>query len=267
MTREPSENRDIGEPFPSTDFWEELVENWEDFAAEDALGDDYASRIKTIDLAIKKKLLPPAAINSIVERAQIAKALEPLHLSDPEPVIDGLWTLAGRHLRPLHRKLLGSDPTSTRRQLETLIKAVCALEKALDPLPPVTIDFLQQCHARLPASHRTRKRIDLGDIDLMLSDIGHAAYFARHTLYRDRRQPPKLMRARTLRDAARIIEEATGEQIAHSWSQADQKRFAFSGAPGLALRRYMALVEPGASERALVEDLIALRRIDEASPV
>ena len=249
----------MGEPFPTKDFWEELVDDWEDFQDDDPLGPDHERRFETIAAGVLSGALPLEAGSAIISREQVSTLVAPLGLGDPQRVSDQLWALAGRHLRPRHRKLLGSDPKATRRQLAALIKAVVAMEKALDCLPPVTIGYLQECHRRLPTSHRTRPRINLADLDLMLTDIGHSAYFADLTLIRERRQPPKLLRARTLAQATNIIEAATKERIEHSWVRKDKKHYAFLGTGGHALRAFMKLIEPGASERALVEDLMGVR--------
>lgn len=267
MAQESPENEDIGEPFPTNSFWEELVDEWEDFHDDDPLGSDHERRFEAIALGIRSGALPPDAASTIVSREQVATVVAPLELEDTDSLVDQLWALAGRHLRPRHRKLLGSDPKATRKQLAELIKAVNAMEKALDCLPPVTIDFLQECHGRLPASFRTRASIDLADLDLMLTDIGYSAYYADLTLIRDRRQPPKLLRARTLARVVDIIEAATRGRIEHSWTRKDKKHFAFLGAEGRVLRAFMQLIEPGASERVLVEDLMSVRSQAEANPI
>ena len=267
MAQKPPENSDTGEPFPTNDFWEELVDEWEDFHDDDPLGSDHERRFEAIALGIRSGALPPDAASAIVSRGQVATVVAPLELGDTESLVDQLRALAGRHLRPRHRKLLGSDPKATRQQLATLIKAVNAMEKALDCLPPVTIDFLQKCHRRLPASYRTRASIDLADLDLTLSDIGHSAFFADLTLIRERRQPPKLLRARTLARAVDIIEAAASGRIEHSWSLKDEKHYAFHGTEGRVLRAFMQLIEPGASERVLVQDLMSVRRQAEANTI
>ena len=211
MVQKLPEIGDIGEPFPTTDFWEELVDEWEGFQDDDALGPDHERRFEAIARGIRLGALPPEAASTIISREDVTSVVAPLGLSDAENVVDQLWALAGRHLRPRHRKLLGSDPKATRGQLAALIKALNAMEKALDCLPPVTIQFLQECHRRLPTSHRTRPRIDLGDLNLVLSDIGHSAFFADLTLVRERRQPQNCFalapwRARGTHRAANLID-------------------------------------------------------------
>ena len=267
MTHKLPENGDIGEPFPTNDFWEELVDDWEDFHDDDPLGPDHERRFEAIAMGVCSGALPPEAASTIVSREQVATVVAPLELGEPASVVNQLWALAGRHLRPRHRKLLGSDPKATRRQLAALVKAVIAMEKALDCLPPVSIDFLQECHRRLPASHRTRPSINLADLDLILTDIGYSAYFADLTLLRERRQPPKLLRARTLARVVDIIEAAANGRIEHSWTRQDKKHYAFLGTGGRVLQAFMQLIEPGASERVLVEDLMSMRSQSDANPV
>ena len=46
----------------------------------------------------------------------------------------------------------------------------------------------------------------------------------------------------------------------------DAKRFIFVGDAGRAVYEFMKLVEPRASERALVEDLISLRKASKGAP-
>jgi len=93
-----------------------------------------------------------------------------------------------------------------------------------------------------------------------MSDLGHAVHFADLALVRERGQPPKLMRARTLASAAAIVESGTGVPVEYRWAKSDQPAFEFTNAEGRAVRHFMKLVDPKSSERSLVETLIDLRR-------
>lgn len=259
MVSQTPENCDDGQPFPVTDYWEEWIDSWEGDVPDDPLGPDHAARFETITVARRRGLLGPEAEAAIVTRDQIANLVQPLLLADPDPIIDELWSLAGRHLRPLHRKLLGSDPASTAGILKKVTKAATELERLIDTIPPVTRDFLEQCYVRLPASYRHGEKLDINALDFTLSNLAYTTYLAELTLTRERRQPPKVLRLMTLKHLVDLIQSSTGTPVKHSWKK-DAVNYAFKGANGAIVRDFMNLVEPRASERSLVEDLIKIRR-------
>lgn len=255
-----TENSDDGEPFPVESFWEERIDSWEGNLTDDVLGADHAGRFAAVEDGIRGRQISTEAKWTIVKREQIAELVAPLALRDPEPVIDQLWGLAGRHLRPIHRKLLGSDLTSTAKVLKQVTKAAAELERLFDHIPPVTREFLEECYKRLPSGYRHGKALGINALDFTLSNLAHTTYFAELTLTRERKQPPKILRQMTLKRAVEIIESATGKKLTHSWKK-DEVKAVFKETTGQVLRDFMKLVEPRASERALVEDLVKVRSL------
>ena len=255
-----TESGDDGEPFPVESFWEERIESWEGEPPDDLLGDDHPGRIAAIEAGIRAGLISTDAERTIVERDQIADLVRPLLLNDPEAVTDRLWNLAGRHLRPAHRKVLGSDLAATAKVLRQVTRAAADLERLLDRIPPVTREFLEQCYERLPSSYRYGESLGINALDFTLSNLAHTTYFAELTLTRERKQPRKILRQMTLKRAVDIIESGTGKPLTHSWKK-DEIQAVFKEATGQVLRNFMKLVEPRSSERALVEDLIKIRKL------
>lgn len=259
-----SEDSNDGEPFPVESFWEEWRDSWEGEIPADLLGADQAGRFAAIEAGIRAGLIDCEAQWTIVRRDKIAELVTPLRLDDPEPVIDQLWHLAGRHLRPVHRKLLGSDLASTAKLLRQVTKAAAELERLLDLVPPVSREFLEGCYKRLPSGYRHGDALDITALDFTLSNLAHTTHFAQLTLTRERKQPPKVLRQMTLKGAVDIIESGTGKPLTHSWKK-DEMQAVFKGAAGKVLRDFMKLVEPRSSERALVEDLIKIRKLAKAA--
>lgn len=255
-----SKSRDDGEPFPVESFWEERLDCWEGEIPDDLLGDDHAGRIAAIEAGIRAGLISAEAQWTIVKRNQIADLVRPLLLNDREQVIDQLWNLAGRHLRPVHRKVLGSDLASTAKVLRQITRAAADLERLVDQIPPVTREFLEQCYKRLPSGYRYGESLGIDALDFTLSNLAHTTYFAELTLTRERKQPSKILRQMTLKRAVEIIEARIGVPLTHSWKK-DEIKAVFKEAPGQVLREFMNLVEPRSSERALVEDLIKIRKL------
>lgn len=258
--RKTTENSDDGEPFPVESFWEERIDTWEGEIPDDLVGDDHAGRIAAIEVGIRAGLISTEAKWTIVKRNQIADLVRPLLLNDPEPVIDQLWNLAGRHLRPVHRKVFASDLASTAKVLRQVTRAAADLERLLDQIPPVTREFLELCYNRLPSGYRNGETLGINALDFTLSNLAHTTYFAELTLTRERKQPPKILRQMTLKRAVEIIESGTGKPLNHSWKK-DEIKAVFKEATGQVLRDFMKLVEPRSSERALVEDLIKIRKL------
>lgn len=265
MARKISENGAGGKPFPVTDFWEELLDCWEGEISDDPLGADHAGRFEAIRAAIRGGHLGPEARAAIVEREQIAELVGHLRLNDPEPVIEQLFQLAGRHLRPVHRKLLGSDLASTAKVLQQVTAAAAKLEQLLDRIPPVTRDFLEQSYVRMPQSLQSGDRLGINELEFTLSGLAHTSHLAGLALARERKRPPKILRQMTLKRAVQIIETATDQTIKHSWKK-DEVKYAFTDRNGFVLRDFMKLVEPRVSERSLVEDLIKIRTLKAKHP-
>lgn len=266
MTGETTENGDDGEPFPLEDYWEEWIDNCEDEIADDPLGPDHVGRFAAVADAIRGGLVDPEEQWAVVEREQISDLIKPLRLGDPDPVTDQLWQLAGRHLRPVHRKLLGSDPASTAKLLKQVTRAAAKLEQLIDEVPPVTRDFLEKCYVRLPRRYQAGEKLDVNALDMTLSNLAQTTFWAALTLTRERKQPPKILRQMTLKRVVEVVEAVTGHPVSHSWKKDDEQKAAFKGANGKVVRDFMKLVEPNASERALVEVLIRIRRSRTAAP-
>lgn len=259
MVRKTTENGEDGGSFPVGNYWEERVDTWEDGSPDDHLGPDHVARFAAIADAIRSGHLGPEAQWAIVKREQIAELVRPLELKDPEPAIDQLWELSGRHLRPAHRKMLGSDLSSTARLLNQVTRAAAKLEQLLDQVPATTRQFLEECYVRLPRGYQCGERLGIDTLELTLSNLAHTTYFAAPTLTRERKQPPKILRQMTLRRLVEVVESATGQRVSHSWKKDDEQKAAFQGANGKVVRDFMKLVEPRASERSLVEGLIRIK--------
>ena len=266
MAREATENGEDGRPFPVENYWEERVDTWEEASLEDHLGPDHVARFAAIEDAIRSGHLRPEARWAVIRREQIAELVRALDLNDPEPLIDQLWELSGRHLRPVHRKMLGSDLASTAKLLNQLTAAASKLEQLLDQVPPITRQFLEDCYVRLPKRFQSGERLGINALDQALSNLAHTTYFAALTLTRERKQPPKILRQMTLDSIVQLVEFATGERVSHSWRKGDEQKAAFKGANGKVVLGFMKLVEPRASERSLVEDLVRIRHSRTKAP-
>ncbi len=180
-----------------------------------------------------------------------------LGLEDPEPLVDQLWSIAGRHLRPVHRLLLGSDPASTRQVLLKVSGLALKLSEALD-LAPVVEQYLDEFNASLPADDNgkvdSRYRVDQE-----ISRLAILAAKASNELIKVPNRPPLALRRQTLWDTVTAVERATGATIKTRWSKRDRKFSEFRELEGKFVWIFMHILEPGASEAALANDLKAIR--------
>lgn len=264
MARKRQENRGSTDTFPVKNYWEDSRPIWEGDLGEDPLGADHAGRFAAIDSAWRAGLLGPDAEAAIITREQITDLVAPLALDAPDAIIDRLWAIAGRHLRPIHRKLLGSDLHATKKLMVELTSAVARLEDLLDRVPPVTREFMRASFERLPGTYRNCDRLDLDELERILPDLAHTSFFVAGHLERERKRPVHVLRRQTLKDAAETIEMATGNPVQRTWSEADRKKHTFKGVEGEVLRDFMRLVEPAVGEGPLVRLLTEIRRGERA---
>ena len=246
--------------FPVEHLWENERVSWEGDLGEDPLGDDLEGRLWAVRQTIKSGRAPKGASTALIDRDAIGELLQALNLSDPNPTVDALWRIAGRHLRPKHMEILGSGPKAMAVLLNEIRRNVVQLESTVDRLPPVVRDFLTTAFPMLPSQYRNNDRLDLEALERALPDLGHVVYLVGDALARTRRRPPNILRQQTLLDAAAAIEKATGHQIQTHWREKDKPCFKFRGDDGKALLEFMKIIEPGASEMALVKDFRALRK-------
>ena len=240
--------------FPLERLWENERECWEGGIGEDPIGDDLDARLWAIRQAIKSGNASEGASDTLIDRKDVAELLIPLRLSDPEPTLDSLWRVAGRHLRPKHMEILGSGPKATAELLDEVRRAVIQLEESVDRLPVVVRDFLIETFPLLPKPYRNNDKLDIAALERVLPDLGHMAFLVGDALSRRRRRPPHILRRQTLIDAAATIEAATGNRVRTLWSEKGKPRYKFQGEEGEATLAFIKLVEPWASERALVTD-------------
>lgn len=240
--------------FPLERLWENEREYWEGDIGEDPIGDDLDARLWAIKQAIKSGHVSDGASDTLIDRKDIAELLIPLRLNDPEPTLNSLWRIAGRHLRPKHMEILGSGPKATAQLLDEVRRGVIQLEETVDRLPAVVRDFLIEAFPLLPKPYRNNEKLDIAALERVLPDLGHVVFLVGDALSRRRRRPPHILRRQTLIDAAAAIEAATGNRVQTLWSEKGKPRYKFRGEEGQATLAFMKLVEPGASERALVTD-------------
>lgn len=233
---------------------------WEGDLGENLLGDDYVGRFKAIEVAVRRGLLGQEALTTVITREQIAGIVRRLNVQGPEQLIDQLWSIAGRHLRPVHRKLLGSDAAATSKLLGEIAQAAAELEASLDSLPPITRDFLDECFVRIQPRRRSQRALDINALDLSLTDLIHTTVCVQDQLRRRRKRPAHVLLRQTLWATVLRLEDATGNKASHTWSKGGEKFFRFHDEPGTALRDFMKLVEPQAAEAALVRTLIEIRK-------
>jgi hypothetical protein len=245
---------------PLERLWESERENWEGDIGEDPIGDDLDARLWAVRQAIKSGHAPTDASSTLIARDDIAGLIRPLRLNDAAPTVDRLWRIAGRHLRPRHMEILGSDPKAIAELLDQVRRSIIQLEGALDRIPPVVRDFLTEVFPMLPRPYRNNEKLDLVATERALPDLGHVVFLVGDALTRRRRRPPKILRRQTLVDAAATIEAGTGNGIKTRWSEKGETCFKFRGDEGQALLAFMKLVEPTVSEMALVKDFRALRK-------
>lgn len=189
----------------------------------------------------------------------IAKLVDQLEVEDPERLTDQLEELAGRHLRPVHRLLLGSDPASTRKLLVKIASQANFLQNLFDVLPNVVVSYLAEFHESLLENEPGSLFPDIDGIDRSLGELAVLCAKANNELLQAPNAPLKVLRRQTLHDVAAAIEKHTGRTVGTRWSRDDVKCYEFKGLEGLAVLEFMQLVEPGASERSLVSLFRAMR--------
>ena len=187
---------------------------------------------------------------------QLVSLLEP---SDPDALEDRLWEIAGRHVRPVHRLLLGSDPKTTRKRLLGIVEAAQSLERRLEQIPQVTSQYLEEFYEALPAHERKMPRLDIDRLDRSIADLAMLCAMASNELHRVPHKPTLVLRRQTLSDVVAAIEESTARRVLTRWSRGDRKCFEFKGREGKVVRIFMRLVEPNASEASLVRLLQGIR--------
>lgn len=251
--------------FPFEQLWENERDSWERDLGADPLGDDLDGRLFAVQSAIKTGTAPAYASETLIQRADIEALLQPLQLPELEPVSVRLWQIAGRHLRPKHMEILGSGPTDTVTLLQEVTGGIVQLEDALERIPIVVRDFLTAAFPLVPRSYRNNEKLDIVALERALPDLAHLTFLVSDALTRKRRRPPNVLRKQTLRDATVSLELATGQTIKTQWTEDGQPCFKFKGEPGRALFGFMKLVEPRVSERALVTDLRAMLRNEQAA--
>ncbi len=253
--------------FPVERLWENERPSWEGNLGGDPLGDDLEGRLWAVRLAIKNGWAPEDAPSSLINENDIRALIDPLELSDPGATVDALRRIAGRHLRPRHMEILGSGPKAIATLLDEIRRNIIQLEETVDRLPLVVRDFLTEAYPMLPRELQNNDRLDLVALERVLPDLGHVVHFVGEALARRRRRPPNILRRQTLLDAADTIETATGSRIRTRWREDDRPCFKFRGEDGMALLKFMKVVEPGVSEMALVKDYRSLRKqATEATP-
>ena len=259
MTRKTPKKRPGVSAFPAHPFWEELSPIWEGDLGKDKLGADQKGRQKTVAMVMKKEPLEVRLRHGDVPREAFVKLANVLQVADPETLADRFEEIAGRHLRPAHRLLLGSDPNSTQSALLKIMKASQALDDFLDNLAPVVAQYLDEFHASLPEGERELPVLHIDAIHRSLADLALLCARASNELYQVPNAPVLALRRQTLKDAAAAIEQHTGRQVKTRWSRGDKKCHEFKDREGKVVRMFMRLVEPSASERVLVRMFRELR--------
>lgn len=234
-------------------YWEERLRSWEDDIGIDRLGADHEGRFATVEWVTRGEPDQRRLEKGYIARETIGERVEPLGLPDPDPLIDRLWAIAGRHLRPVHRLLLGSDPDATRKQLAAIQTKAQKLDEKLIELAPVTAAFLEEFHGSLPADRKRLTQIDLNEFSRTLGDLYTICALASNELIHVPNAPTLVLRRQTLKDAMAAIEEHGGQRVQTRWSRQNENCYEFKGASGMVLRSFMALVEPKASEATLVK--------------
>lgn len=256
MPQKKPESRGRHASFPAKAFWEELDERWESIGL-DHLGSDHRGRFEVIAHRVRNLSPDERLTKGDVPRQMIAALTGMLGLEDPEPLNDRLWEIAGRHLRPVHRTLLGSDPASTRKALLKASGLAYKLSEALD-LAPVAEQYLDEFNAALPADD-VGKLDSRYQVDQAVSRLAILAAKASNELIKVANRPPLALRRQTLWDTVDAVERATGKTIQTRWSQGDRKFSEFRELEGKFVWIFMHILEPKASEAALANDLKAIR--------
>ena len=243
MPQKKPDTRGRRASFPAKAFWEELDGRWESIGL-DHLGSDHRGRFEVIAHQVCNLSPNERLSKGDVPREMIAALKGMLGLGDSEPLIDRLWEIAGRHLRPLHRRLLGSDPASTRKVLLKASGLASKLAQALD-LPPVVEQYLDEFNNALPAN-------DIGkpdgryQVDQAVSRLAILAVKASNELMKIANRPPLALRRQTLSDAVDAVERATGKTIQTQWSKGDRKFSEFRELEGKFCRSIVArMPKPG----------------------
>jgi hypothetical protein len=252
MPRKTPKKRQEMSAFPAHAFWEELSPSWEGDLGKDRLGADHKGRQATVAMVMRKEPLEIRLRHGDIPREAFVKLVSVLQVPDPETLTDRLEEIAGRHLRPAHRLLLGTDPRSTQSALLKVMKAAQTLDDLLDNLAPVVTQYLDEFHASLPADERKLPALHVDAIHRSLSDLAMLCARASNELYQVANAPVLALRRQTLKDAVAAIEQHTGRQVRTRWSRGDKKCSEFREREGKVLRMFMRLVEPSASERVLV---------------
>ncbi len=256
MPQKKPESRGRQASFPAKAFWEELDNRWESIGL-DHLGSDHRGRFEVIAHQVRNLSPDERLAKGDVPREMIAALTEMLRLEDSEPLVDRLWEIAGRHLRPVHRMLLGSDPASTRKTLLKAAGLAYKLSEALD-LAPVVEQYLDEFNDALPAD-------DIGKLDSRYQfdqavfRLSILAAKASNELVKVANRPPLALRRQTLSDTVDAVEKATGKTIQTRWSKGDRKFSEFRELEGKFVWIFMHMLEPKASEAALANDLKAIR--------
>lgn len=269
MSRKTPKKRQEVPAFPAHTFWEELTPTWEGDLGEDKLGADHKGRQATVAMVMRKEPLEVKRRHGDIPREAICKLVSVLQVADPETLTDRLEEIAGRHLRPAHRLLLGSDPKSTQSALLKIMKASQTLDGLLDNLAPVVAQYLDEFHASLPAEERKLPALHVDAIDRSLSDLAMLCARASNALHQVPNAPVLALRRQTLKDAVTAIEQHTGRQVRTRWSRGDKKCSEFKDREGKVVRMFMRLVEPSASERVLVRmfrEMRSERRRSQSTP-
>ena len=259
MPRKSPKTRQKKAAFPVEHFWEDLAPTWEGDLGEEKLGADHAGRFANAAMLTRGQPLETKLRHGDIPRETIRRLVSLLEVDDPEPLTDQLWALAGRHVRPVHALLHGSDPDSTRAVLHNVIKAAQSLEALLEDLPLFVSSFLEEFHASLPEEERQLPAINLQDLDRSLGDLAMLCARASIELHRRPNAPVRVLRRNTLQKVVATIESLPGRHVQTRWSRADKKCAEFKGREGNVVRIFMRLVEPGASEGVLVRLLRELR--------
>ena len=252
MARKIKRSESDGAAFPASLYWEELASSWERDRA-DHLGPDHIGRFETVALQLKSLAPGEQLRRGYVSRATIAEMVSALDVADPDLLVDRLYEIAGRHLRPVHRLLLGSDSKTTRSQLNVISRAAQSLEEMIEALAPVTAHYLDEFSEQLPAGKKGKRRQKIGDVSQTLADLAVLCARASNELVGLPHRPTKSLREQTLLNVVAAVESGTNKLVNTRWGRDDKKCFEFKDREGEFVREFMRMVEPGASEAALVK--------------
>lgn len=259
MPRKPSKTRQKKGAFPVQDIWENLAPTWEGDLGEEKLGADHAGRFANAAMLTRGQPPETKVRHGDIPRETIRRLVSLLEVDDPELLTDQLWALAGRHVRPVHALLHGSDPASTRAALRNVIKAAQALEGLVQNLPLFVRSFLEEFHASLSDEERQLPAINIQNLDRSLAELAMLCARASNELHHVPNAPVRVLRRNTLQKVVATVESLPGRRVQTRWSRHDKKCAEFKGREGNVVRIFMRLVEPDASEGALVRLLRELR--------